>query len=59
MPLTPDMLETIEVLHAEDAARHQRMLAVPRRVAAVALRYLGSMMSRLRGGTSKISQTLG
>ena len=58
MPLTPEVLERIERLHAASEARQKRMLAVPRNVAAAALRYWASMMSRLRGGT-KISQTIG
>ena len=59
MPLTPEILERIERLHAASEARQERMLAVPRTVAAAALRYFVSAMSRLRGGTSKISQTVG
>ena len=59
MSLAPEMLQVIEGLHAESEAQQERMLAVPRRVAAAALRYFVSAMSRLRGGTSKIHQTLG
>ena len=59
MPLTPEILERIERLHAESEARQKRMLAVPRNVAAAARRYLISVMARLRGGASKISQTVG
>jgi hypothetical protein len=59
MPLTPEILERIERLHAESEARQARMLAVPRTVAAAALRYWASVMSRLNGGASKISQTVG
>lgn len=59
LPLTPEMLQKIERLHAESEARQERMLAVPRTVAAAARRYLISVMARLRGGTSKISQTIG
>jgi hypothetical protein len=59
MPLTPEILERIERLHAESDAREERMLTVPRNVAASARRYLIWMMSRLRGDASKISQTIG
>jgi len=59
MPLTLEVLETIERLHAEREARQRRMLAVPRTVATTARHYFVSAMSRLRSGTSKISQTLG
>lgn len=59
MPLSPDMLANIERLHAEDEARHERMLAVPRTVAAVARRYGIELISRLRGRAAKVSQTLG
>lgn len=59
MPLTPEMLVIIERLHRESEARQERMLAAPWTVAAAALRYLVSAMSRLRGSMSKTSQTLG
>jgi hypothetical protein len=59
MPLTPEILERIERLHAESEARQKRMLAVPRNIAAAARRYLIGMMSRPRGDASKISQTIG
>lgn len=58
-PLTPAMLETIERLHRESEAREERMFAVLRRGAAAARRYWISVMSRLRGGASKSSQTVG
>jgi hypothetical protein len=59
VPLTPDMLERIERLHRASDAQQERMLAVPRAVAAAAQSYLISVMSRLRSGASKIGQTLG
>jgi hypothetical protein len=58
-PLTPKMLQKIERLHAESDARQERMLAVPRTVAAAAQRWAISLVSHLRGGKSRISQTLG
>ena len=58
-PLTPKMLEKIERLHAASEARQERMLAVPRAVAAAAQRYWTNMMSRLRRRAARISQTLG
>ena len=59
MPLTPEILEKIERLHVESEARQERMLAVPRTLAAAARRYLIGVMSRLRGRPARISQTLG
>ena len=58
-PLTPTMLERIERLHRDSEAREERMLAVPRTIAAAVQRYWISAMSRIRGGASKVSQTLG
>jgi hypothetical protein len=59
MPLNSEMLEQIERLHAASDARQARMLAVPASVAAAARRYWSNAMSRLRGRTARISQTLG
>lgn len=58
MPLSPDMLANIERLHAEDEARHERMLAVPGEVATIVKRFLLSLMSWTRGA-SKTSRTVG
>ena len=59
IPLNSEMLEQIERLHAASDARQARMLAVPASVAAAARRYWSNAMSRLRGRTARISQTLG
>ena len=59
MSLTPEILERIERLHAASEARQERMLAVPRRVAAVARRYWINAISGLRGRAARISQTIG
>jgi hypothetical protein len=59
MPLNPEMLQKIERLHRASEARAERRRAVLRSVAAAAQRWAISVMSRLRGGESKISQTLG
>ena len=59
MPLTPEILEKIDRLHAESDARQARMLAVPRSVAAAARRYWINAISRLRGRAVRISRTLG
>jgi hypothetical protein len=56
-PLTPEMLEKIERLHRASEAREERILAVPRTVAAAAQRWAISLMSLLRGRGSKIGQT--
>jgi hypothetical protein len=56
---TPEMLETIEGLHRDSEAREERMSAVLHSDAAAAQRYWVSVMSRPRGGASKISETLG
>jgi hypothetical protein len=58
-PLTPEMLQKIDRLHAESDARQERMLAVPRTIAAAAQRWAISLVSSLRGRESKTSQTLG
>jgi hypothetical protein len=58
-PLTPEMLEKIERLHRASEAREERRLAMLRTVAAAAQRWAIRVVSRLRGGASKISQTLG
>jgi hypothetical protein len=59
MPLTPEILEKIERLHAESEARQERVLAVPRGVVAVARRCWINVISRLRGRAARISQTFG
>jgi hypothetical protein len=56
-PLTPEVLEKIERLHRASEAREERILAVPRVVAAAAQRWAISLMSHLRGRESKIGQT--
>ena len=58
-PLTPEMLEGIERLHHESELRDERMLAALRNIATAAQRCWISVMSRLRGCASKISQALG
>jgi hypothetical protein len=57
--LTPETLDRIERLHAESEAQQERALAVPRAIATAAQRYLNRVTSRLRGGASKVGQTLG
>jgi hypothetical protein len=47
-PLTQEMLQRLERLHAESDARQERMLAVPRAVALAAHHYWINIMSRLR-----------
>jgi hypothetical protein len=59
MPLTPEILEKIERLHAESDAREERVLAVPRTVFAAARRYCINVISRLRGHAAKLSRTFG
>lgn len=59
MPLAPEMRQKIETLHAASEAREERMLAVPRAVAAAARRYWINVMPRLRGRAAKTSQTFG
>jgi hypothetical protein len=56
-PLTPEMLEKIERLHRASEAREERLLALPRAVAAAAQRWTISLVSHLRGRESKIGQT--
>jgi len=51
LPLSPEMLRKIERLHAESEAREDRILAVPRIVAAAARRHWIKVISRLRGGS--------
>jgi hypothetical protein len=58
-PLTPEMLEKIERLHRASEAQEERILAVPRVVAAAAQRWAISLTSHLLGRKSKMSQTLG
>lgn len=57
--LTAEMMEKIERLHAESEARQERMLAVPRTVAAPVKGYWIKLMSRLHGHEEKMSQTVG
>ena len=54
-----EMPEKIERLHAESEARQERMLAVPRTVAAPVKGYWIKLMSRLHGHEEKMSQTVG
>ena len=56
--LTPEMLESIERLHRESEAGHERMLAFPRAVAAQVRRRLTRWMSRLREPQPGVGQTL-
>ena len=49
MPLIPEMLEKIEHLHRASEAREERLLPVPRTVAAAARRWAIGLMSHLRG----------
>lgn len=58
-PLTPEMVERIERLHAASEVREERMLAVLRRVAAAARRYWIKAISGLGGRAAKTSQTFG
>ena len=58
-PLTREMLQKIDRLHAESDARQERMLAVPRTITAAARRWAISLVSHLRGRESRIRQTLG
>ena len=58
-PMTPEMVEKIERLHRASEARQERILAVPRAVAAAAKLWAIRVMSRPRARESKISQTLG
>jgi hypothetical protein len=57
VPLIPEMLEKIERLHRASEAREERILAVPRTVAAAAQRWAFGLISHLRGRESKIGQT--
>lgn len=59
MPLTAETLQKIEQLHVDSEARQERMLAVPRTIAAAAKRWAISLISRLRGREYKINPTLG
>jgi hypothetical protein len=58
-PMTTEILEKIERLHAESDARQERVLAVPRNVVAAARRYCSNAISRLRGRATKLSRTFG
>ncbi len=59
MPLTAEMVEKIERLHAESEARQETMLALPRTVAAAMQRYWTNLTSWLRRRAAKTSQTFG
>jgi len=59
MPLTPELLEKLERLHAESEARQERMMAVPRTIVAAARRYCINVISRRRGRAAKVSRTFG
>jgi hypothetical protein len=58
-PLTAEMLQKIERLHAEQEARQARMRTAPRTVIAAARRYCINVISRLRGRAAKVSRTFG
>ena len=58
-PLTREMTEKIERLHAESEAREKRMLALPGAVAATAQRYWTLVTSRLRRRAHRIARTFG
>ncbi len=58
-PMTPEILETIERLHAESDARQQRVMAARNNAVAAARRYCLNVISRLRGRAAKISRTFG
>jgi hypothetical protein len=55
-PLTQEMLQKVERLHAKSEARQEKMLAVPRTVALAAQRYCINVLARLRGRAAKTSQ---
>jgi len=57
MPLTPEILEKVERLHADSDARQERALALPRAVVAAARRYCINVISRLRGHAARVSGT--
>ena len=59
MPLTPEMLQKIERLHAESEASEDRMLAVPGNVATIVKRCLSSLVSWTHSVASKTSRTVG
>lgn len=59
MPLTAEMVDKIEQLHAESEAREKRMLAVPRTVVAAGQRFWTNVISRLRRRAAKMGQTFG
>jgi len=59
MPISAEVLQIIERLHAESEAREQSMRALPRTLAAAARRYWINAISRLRGRGSKLGQTVG
>jgi hypothetical protein len=59
VPLSPEIVEKIERLHAASEARQERMLALPRTVAAAARRYWINVVSRLRRRAARISRTFG
>ena len=51
-PLDRAALRSIERLHAQAEARQERMLAVPRRLAAAVRDYVAGVLSRLQGRAS-------
>jgi hypothetical protein len=59
MPLTPEMMQKIERLHAESEARQERMLAVAGNVATIVKRCLLSLVPWTRGVASRTSGTVG
>lgn len=58
MPLTAEMVERIERLHQESVARHERVEAVPRNIAAAMRRWWLRVISRSHGGGCAGRQTL-
>jgi len=58
-PMTPEILEKIERLHAVSDAREERVLAAPRIFSAAVRRYCTSLISTLRGRAAKMSRTFG
>jgi len=58
-PMTPEILEKIEWLHADSDAREERVLATPRIIFAAVRRYCTNLISSLRGRAAKTSRTFG
>src|SRR6185437_5537448 len=56
-PMTPEILEKIERLHAKSDARQQRVMAARSSAVAAARRYCLNVIYRLRGCAAKMSRT--